>query len=557
MVTDIQRMKYWRPTTPKITWVIALTAALIGSFPFIIGLAILIRESGGPPSELASLAPGLARAALFTLKQASLSALIVVCFSPVFAIGLFYFPGRARRASVAMRTLSFCLPSIVVATGIVLAWGNNGSATRFFESLGISSPFSRVVYSPYAVVLANALMNLPFASLMVFRGFSEIPSVQLENAELLGLKPLSRWRYIVLPAIMPANVYFAGMTFLLSLGSFGALSILGGGPASQTLELAIYQSIYYDGNWQSAAIFSVAHTMLAGAASAIFIIPQYQWLNTYLSGHLKVSTSERSLLKFIGMPFGGKLFFTLSSVALDLFVAIPVIANLAYAANWIIEPVPASIASSALLLSSVWRSFTYAFPAAALSTISAFLVSRAFCRYKASHNPAHAITILGTSLASAIVPAMAAAFGILVIRSVSGNTPLGTEAIIVLHATMILPFLISVILPRYGRAISPYEQTRIMAGIPDLRWAAVIEWRVIGKTLAIALAIALALSMNETAIVSMLGDPASPALTTTMIQLMGHYRFGDSAIASCALIIVTTIPIWLTSRNEERTNEPA
>ena len=96
-----------------------------------------------------------------------------------------------------------------------------------------------------------------------------------------------------------------------------------------------------------------------------------------------------------------------------------------------------------------------------------------------------------------------------------------------------------------------------MAGIPDLRWAAVIEWRVIGKTLAIALAIALALSMNETAIVSMLGDPASPALTTTMIQLMGHYRFGDSAIASCALIIVTTIPIWLTSRNEERTNEPA
>jgi thiamine transport system permease protein len=364
MVTDIQRMRYWSPTAPKISWSLALMAAIVGWAPFIAGLIILTRGSGNAPSDLETLAPGLARAALYTLKQASLSALIVAFFAPFLAIGLFYFPPRARHAAVATRTLSFCLPSIVMATGIVLAWGNNGRATRFFESVGISPPFSMIIYSPYAIVFANTLMNLPFASLMVFRAFSEIPSAQLESSELLGLSFVNRWRYVAWPAIKPAAIYFTGITFLLSLGSFGTLSILGGGPAAQTLELAIFQSIYFDGNWQGAAVFAGAHTMLAGAASALFVIPQYRWLSSSLSDQVKMPASERALSRFIGIPKCGRLFFILVSVVLDLLIAIPVIAILADAGSWALAPGAMAGISALTLLGSVQTSLTIAIPAA-------------------------------------------------------------------------------------------------------------------------------------------------------------------------------------------------
>jgi thiamine transport system permease protein len=391
---------------------------------------------------------------------------------------------------------------------------------------------------------------------MVFRGFAEIPAAQVESSALLGLSALSKWRYVAWPAIMPTILYFAGMTFLLSLGSFGSLSILGGGPSSQTLEMAIFQTIFYDENWRGAAIFATTHTLLAGAASALFVIPQYRWLNAYLSDHVKENTSETRLLQFIRIPFWAKACSLFASMALDLLIAIPVIAIFSDAAAWSFSTGATADLAAPLLLKSAQTSITYAIPAAIISTVCAFLVARAFCRYKDSHHPTLATAILSTSLASAIVPAMAAAFGILVIRSAFDTIQLGTYAIIGLHSTLILPFLISVILPRYGRAVSPFEQTRILNGVPGLKWAATVEWRIVGKTLAIALAIALALSMNETAIVSMLGDPTSPALTTAMIQLMGHYHFGDAAVVSCVLTIATAIPIWLTSREGERTHGP-
>ena len=83
--------------------------------------------------------------------------------------------------------------------------------------------------------------------------------------------------------------------------------------------------------------------------------------------------------------------------------------------------------------------------------------------------------------------------------------------------------------------VMPFNSLREIQGINNLKWIKDVEWRIIGQTIAIMIAVSIALSLNETAIVSLLGDPISPALTTTMIRLMGHYRFGDSAVASCFL----------------------
>jgi thiamine transport system permease protein len=553
----IRKMRPWRHPHPKISWAMAALAVLTGLLPFLSGMIVVAFKTALSSLDAASYGSAITSAALYTIKQASLSTLVVAAGAPVFATGLVFAKPWVLRFSTLIRTLIFCLPSLVVATGMILAWGNNGVATRFLESIGIFAPFSRIVYSPYALVFANSLMNLPFASLMIFRALTEIPAEQIDSATLLGLRPLTAYRRVFWPAIQPVLVYFCGITFLLSLGSFGALSILGGGPASQTLEMGIYQSIYVDSDWTAGAFFAAAHTAIAGLVAIIFIVPQYRWLNAFLSQQPSSKPNLNKLARLIADLPVARWLMLAATFGLDFCVLIPILAVLQNTFHFLVTGTALDWSELRTLLESLKVSLGYAVPAATISTTTAWLICRSFCRYKQFQRPKFAITMLLGALSAGVVPVMAAAFGLLVLRSLLPEGIMGSPAIVALHATMMLPFLVNIILPIYSRKIMPFESSRILMGLSDFRWLTQLEWPTVYKTLASAFAVALSLSLNETAIVSMLGDPAQPALTTTMIRLMGHYRFGESAIGSCILIFVSLITISLISRRRESIDDAA
>jgi len=544
----IPSMKYWHPPHLRLPWIVALLALLSSVLPFLIAIYILAAGATSDQIWLLLRDEQLIASAYYTLKQAGLSAGSIIILAPIFALALAATSQKITRFSFLLRSLIFCLPSVVVASGLVLGWGKNGFATEILRDIGISSPVTFILYSPYAVVLANTLMNLPFASILLYKRLLEIPVSQIQSMRSLGLNKTRTFMIVFWPAIRPSLFYFGGLTFLMSMGSFGALSILGGGPQSRTLEIGIYQAIFYEGNWGQAAVFAVIHAIFCGIVSFLLASRQYRWLSDLSSSSLAAIDIEslrsqlrpkKSLLKFS---------FTALSLLLDIFIIIPILAIAFQAIHAIFVVNTFSAESLSILAESLLTSLWYATPAAFMAVGAAWSITRAFCRYKTFNQQLSSRLILVASLTAAVVPPMATAFGMLALRSTSVASYLGTPAIIICLYALTLPFLIPIILPTYSARLSPSEHTRILSGIGDKEFILRVEWPSLRSNILVGFGLSLSLGLNEASIVSMLGDPLHPAMTTSMIRMMGNYRFSDSSVASCLLILVTLMVVVKSSK---------
>jgi len=541
-------MKYWHPPHLRLPWIVALLALLSSVLPFVIAVYILAAGVTSDQIWLLLRDEQLIASVSYTLKQAGLSAFLIIMLSPVFALALAAVPQKMARFSFLLRSLIFCLPSVVVANGLVLGWGKNGFATEILRDLGLSSAMTSLLYSPYAVVLANTLMNLPFASILLYRRLLEIPASQIQSMRSLGLKATGAFIVVFWPAIRPSLFYFGGVTFLMSMGSFGALSILGGGPQSRTLEIGIYQAIFYEGNWGQAAMFAVIHTLFCGLLAFVLASRQYRWLAELSSSSLATIDIESAKNQLRPKNSLFKFSLTVLSLMLDIFISIPILAIGFQAIHTIFVAHTFSADSLSTLAESLLTSLWYATPAAFLAIGAAWSITRAFCRYKTFNQQFSSRLILVASLTAAVVPPMATAFGMLALRSTLVANYLGTPAIILCLYALALPFLIPIILPTYSARLSPSEHTRILSGIGDKEFILMVEWPSLRFNILVGFGLSLSLGLNEASIVSMLGDPLHPAMTTSMIRMMGNYRFSDSSVASCLLILVTLMVVVKSSK---------
>ena len=536
MDQGLLKITYWKAKIPRGGLAIALLLTGFSVLPLVLALAALFSKTGLSAVYARILDPEILASLKFTLYQATYSSLIVVFFAPVLALALFSLPNWTIKFSLLIRITSFCLPSIVVASGLIIAWGNNGYFTQSLRSIGLDPPFPKLIYSPQAIIWANSLMNLPFCSAILFRRMLDLADEPLKSAEMIGLTTMDIIRVIIWPAIRPLILYFGGLSFLLSMGSFGALSILGSGPQAQTLEMAIYHAIYYSADWELGGVLTILHTSLCGVFAFLTIrsLNRSEWEKTGAKFNMAKYSKIRSLL------FRSTWFFFLSTsltLLFDFLVLSPMIALTHQAWGHIISGKFSS--PSPVILSALKVSLSFALPAAGLITLAAWVLSRSYYR-SASQGELKVASILQLAIFSgSIIPPMALGFGLLVLQSsgyfFSVKQPLIASALIV----SMLPFAISVFLPSYSSRLASSNQSRLLLGLKESAFFRKVEWPAIRPSGLIVFALSLALCVNETSIVTILGDATSPALTTTMIRLMNQYRFGDSSIVATVLIVTT------------------
>jgi thiamine transport system permease protein len=547
MDEGLSKITYWKAKRSKSGLAVAFILAGISVLPLIFALTVLLSKTGVSSALTRLTEPELQASLTFTLYQAVYSALIVVLFSPILALALFALPIWSMRSSMLIRITSFCLPSIVVASGLVLAWGNNGYFTQILRYIGLESPFPKILYSPQAIVWANSLMNVPFCSAILFRRVLDLPIEQLRSAEILGLNPKNVIKFIIWPALRPILLYFGGLSFLMSMGSFGALSILGGGPQAQTLEMAIYHAIYSAADWELAGVLTLIHTILCGLFASLTI-----WnLNRSALGKsgskvtLTVYSNIRSLL------FQSRQMIYMSiclTILFDGLVLSPIIALIFEAGRHVVSG--SLTATSAILISAIQVSISFAIPAAILITISVWLLSRAYHRAINQGDKKVANILQFATFSAAVVPPMALGFGFLVLQSrgdfFSARQPVIASAL----TSAMLPFALSFFMPAYGSRLASGNQSRLLLGLKESTFCKRVEWPALRLSFVIVFALSLALCLNETSIVTMLGDATSPALTTTMIRLMNQYRFGDSALVATLLIFITSFIVLYFYKSE-------
>jgi len=193
---------------------------------------------------------------------------VAVCLCLPIAFGLAWILARGRFPGKilldALVHLPLVVPPVVVGWLLLLAFGTNGPAGRWFEHwLGISFMFRWT-----GAALAAAVMALPLM-VRAMRLSIEAVDRRLEGAaRTLGAGRWLTFLTITLPLSLPGVVAGAVLGFARSIGEFGAtITFVSNIPGeTRTLPLAIYGALQVPGEESVVTRLAILSVLLSLAA---------------------------------------------------------------------------------------------------------------------------------------------------------------------------------------------------------------------------------------------------------------------------------------------------
>jgi sulfate transport system permease protein len=158
----------------------------------------------------------------------------------------------------ALIDLPFALPTIVAGLTLLTLYGPH-------SPVGVHAAFTR-----WALLLALLFVTLPFVVRTVQPVLIELDREMEEAAASLGARPLTMFRTIILPNLLPAILSGVALAFARAVGEFGSVVLISGNLPFKT-EVA---SVYIFGRIESgdpsgAAAASVA---LLGISFAVLLL---------------------------------------------------------------------------------------------------------------------------------------------------------------------------------------------------------------------------------------------------------------------------------------------
>lgn len=173
-----------------------------------------------------------------SLKLACVTQLVLLPPAIICARWLALTSFRGKAWIEGLLALPLVLPPTVIGYYLLVAMGGNSPLGKMVESwFGQTLAFS---FS--GLVIASALINIPFAIQPAQRAFEAIPSELNEAAKCCGLTFWQSFHKIELPLAWPGILSAGMMTFAHTLGEFGVVLMVGGNIPGETQTLAI--SIY-------------------------------------------------------------------------------------------------------------------------------------------------------------------------------------------------------------------------------------------------------------------------------------------------------------------------
>ncbi len=179
------------------------------------------------------------------------------------------FPGRSLIN--ALIDIPFAIPTLVTGVMLVLLYGPQGALGGWLnQNWGW-----QVIFAPPGIILALLFVSFPFVVRTLQPVLMSIELDQEEAAYTLGASSWHTFRRVLLPAILPAIVTGALLSFARALGEFGSIVVVAGNfpMRSQTAAVYVLSQIESD-NQQGASAMSLV--MLALAFTLIVVVERVQ-----------------------------------------------------------------------------------------------------------------------------------------------------------------------------------------------------------------------------------------------------------------------------------------
>jgi sulfate transport system permease protein len=193
------------------------------------------------------------------IELSLLIAVIAVPINVVFGVGTGLLLARKRfpgRSVVSLLVdLPFAMSPVVIGLAMYILYGTGGWLGNWFTAHGI-----RVLFALPGMVLATALVCLPFVVREVVPVLEELGTDQEQAAATLGAGPTETFFRITLPAIRWAVVYGVVLSAARALGEFGAVSVVSGNIVGRTQTLPLYVEERFR-NFDSAGAYSAGFVL--------------------------------------------------------------------------------------------------------------------------------------------------------------------------------------------------------------------------------------------------------------------------------------------------------
>ncbi|MCF6321153.1 MAG: thiamine/thiamine pyrophosphate ABC transporter permease ThiP [Rhizobiaceae bacterium] len=498
--------------------------------------------------------PVISRTLVFTLYQAGLSTIISLFFGILLAWALAnrpHFP--FRRPLIALISSALVLPTLVVVLGLVTVYGRSGwLAAASTGMTGEPLPFS--IYGLTGILIVHVFFNASFAARILLHRFEAIAPETHRLGFSLGMGFIQKSRTIDFPAIKNTLPALAVTIFLLCFTSFAIVLTLGGSPAYNTLEVAIYEAIKFDFDLPRA--FQLAMVQI-GVCIALVLMAA---ANTNVRIPASVPGASRSY-RHLNSP-RQKTVQNLIITGFAIFFISPLITIVIDGAGvqlLLIFSDPlfqrAFITSMLIAITSTLLALLFSLPlASAMVTLSAAnrLNHLKFAPLLRQFLSVGAMLYL-------VFPALVLGLGFfLLFQKIGGDQTLWAAAIVVIaNALIAIPFGVATLRPAIGAAAK--RNDRLCASLGTgvwLRWRK-IDWPMLKSDITYVAALAFCFSLGDLGVIALFGSEEFRTLPWLLYQKFGSYRTDDaSAIALVLLLIVITVFTFAQKRTSPKQSHP-
>ncbi|MDO5641482.1 MAG: sulfate ABC transporter permease subunit CysT [Paracoccus sp. (in: a-proteobacteria)] len=185
------------------------------------------------------------------------------------------FPGRG--IADALVDLPFALPTAVAGIALVALYDKSGWLGSLLNGMGI-----QIAYTWWGIVIAMTFTSIPFAVRAIQPAIEELDPDEEAAALTLGAGPVQLFMRVILRPLLPSILTGLGLSFVRSIGEFGAVIFIAGNMPYRTEIASLLILIRLD-EFDYPAAAAIAGTLLFLSLLLLVVINVMQHrLQSYL-----------------------------------------------------------------------------------------------------------------------------------------------------------------------------------------------------------------------------------------------------------------------------------
>lgn len=458
-----------------------------------------------------------------TALQAGMTTLLSLAVGIAVAWALNRLRFAGRDLVVGLFAAAIVTPGMVVAFGLLSIWGRNGWINQLAGALfGVS--FESPAYGLSGILLAHVVLDGAFAARILLARLDAIPPSRLKVGQSLALGAIQRFVLIDWPALRGSLPGLGAIIFLLAFTSFPIVLLLGGGPANQTLEVAIYSAVRLDFDLVGAV--RLALTQIGVCAIVILLASAFSPVPSALAR----STPPR----WRDGP-GVQALQWLVLILASIGFALPLVSVL-------YDGVTGGL-MRVLGQAAFWRATATSLVIGTASALLTLVLALVLALGRSAAAQPLGRTVLGIPpYAYLAVPAVVLSLGFfLLVRTI--GVPIGIAApivVVIANSLLSLPFAVATLGPPLEAIMGTRGKLIRALGLSGWQQFAAIEYPLLGRDIGLMLALAFCFSLGDLGVIALFGTQDFQTLPLMMYRALGSYRSNDAA-AIAALLLVFTI----------------